>query len=73
MTGPHDAESVAYWRHLAEQAQAEAALYRGMVGQMKAALWHLVEIYDGVGPRSVVYADLDEAFQAVRATLARTR
>jgi hypothetical protein len=73
MTGPHDPEMVAYWKHLAEQAQTEAALYRGMVGQMRLALRQLVEIWDYGMPDETARADMVEAFEAVRATLARTR
>jgi hypothetical protein len=73
MTGPHDPDSAAYWRHLAEQAQAEAALYRGMVGQMQRATRELLDIWDDSTFGVVPNDPLHMAIEAVRATLARTR
>jgi hypothetical protein len=70
MTGPHDHESVAYWRHIAEQAQAEAALYRGMVGQMQLCLRQLTEIWEASSGKDPALA---EAFAAIRATLAMAK
>jgi hypothetical protein len=70
MSGPHDLESVEYWRHVAEQAQAEAALYRGMVGQMQLALRQLTEIWEGSQSRDPALA---EAFSRIRTMFAMAK
>jgi hypothetical protein len=70
MSGPHDPESVEYWRHVAEQAQAEAALYRGMVGQMQLALRQLTEIWERSQSSDPALA---EAFSQIRTMFAMAK
>jgi hypothetical protein len=74
MSGPHDPESVEYWRHVAEQAQAEAALYRGMVGQMQLALRQLTEIWEmGKEDVGAAYPALAQAFSQIRMMFAMAK